>query len=344
MTIKYLFPYLFLAGLVACGGGGGGSGSSASSETPVIQKTYVSSATAGEVLKYSVDTVAKTYSYEILQSAYNLAGKKGNGTLSYNGDGTYSPSESPKSKIIPLKNGLLLGNVNLAMNGNTSQDVPIIGMENPATTADGVAGTYNFVSLQCNSKSYGIYSLCGTAYGTVKVTKSTDTTASFTSCTNGDIDNNCTGNTTTGTLEYYSNGVWKVKASNSIYFNYLVAFTSPNGQKVGWIDFNDPTVFKYGQAVISQKQRISSGSGIDGRYFAMNTYGQSGELSLSTNTANFQITATTASGSINTATGNQPWDGFAKTPSGDGYGLMAGNGVYAYIKPNSYYLEIGVQK
>ena len=341
------FRYFYLLGitvaLTACGGGGGGGGGGGNTEAPVIQKTFVSSATAGEVLKDSVDTVAKTYSYEILQSAYGLSGKKGSGTLTYNGDGTFSPSESPSSKIIPLKNGLLLGTVKLLMNG-TSKDVPIIGMENPATNSDGIAGTYNFVSMQCNSKSYGIYSQCSTAYGTVKVTKSSDTTATFTSCTSQNIDNNCTGNTTTGTLEYDSNGVWKVQASNSTYSNYLVAFTSPNGQKVGWIDFNDPGVFKYGQAVISEKKRISSGSGIDGRYLAMNTYGQSGELSLTTDNAKLQVTAKFASGSTNTVTGNLPWDGFAKTPSGDGYGLMAGNGVYAFIKPNSYYFEIGVQK
>ena len=177
--------------------------------------------------------------------------------------------------------------------------------------------------------------------------KLADTAASFTSCTSGDIDTNTTcstGNKTTGTLQYDSNGVWKVTASNSNNVNYLVAFKSRNGQKVGWIDFNDPTVFKYGQAVISEKKPITSGSGVDGKYFAMNTYGQSGELSLSTNSANSEVTAKSASGSINTATGNQPWDGFAKTPSDDGYGLMAGNGVYAYIKPNNYYFEIGVQK
>ena len=338
MTLKYLFPFVFLAVLAACGGGGGG-GSSASSQTPVIQKTYVSSATAGEVLKYSVDTVAKTYSYEILQSAYNLAGTKGNGTLSYNGDGTYSPSESPSSKIIPLKNGLLLGNVKLLMNG-ASKDVPIIGMESPATTADGIAGTYNFVSLQCNNQSFGIYTACGTAYGSVKVTKSTDTTASFTSCTSGDIDSTCTGTTTTGTLNYDANGVWKVKANNSSNFNYLVAFTSPNGQKVGWIDFNDPTVFKYGQALISEKKVITSGAGIDGNYFYKNTLGGTGSVSLSSNTSTLQVKTT--SGVV--ATANQPWDGFAKSTTG--FGLMAGNGVYVYMDPsvsNSYY-EIGIQK
>jgi len=332
------FKYFYMSGvtvaLTACGGGGGNA------EAPVIQKTFVSSATAGEVLKYSVDTVAKTYSYEVLQSAYGLSGKKSNGTLTYNGDGTFSPSESPSSKIIPLKNGLLLGNVKLLMNG-TSKDVPIIGMESPATTADGIAGTYNFVSLQCISKSFGIYTACGTAYGTVKVTKSTDTTASFTSCESGDIDTNtCTGNTTTGTLAYDSNGVWKVKASNSTYFNYLVAFTSPNGQKVGWIDFNDPTVFKYGQAVISEKKAIASGAGIDGNYFYKNTLGGTGSVTLSSNTSTLQVT--TSSGVV--ATANQPWNGFAKSTTG--FGLMAGNGVYVYMDPsvsNSYY-EIGIQK
>ena len=269
-----------------------------------------------------------------------MSGKKGNGTLTYNGDGTFSPSESPGSKIIPLKNGLLLGNIKLAMDGKTSQDVPVIGMENPATTSDSIAGTYNFISLQCNSKSYGIYSQCGSAYGTVKVTKSTDTTASFTSCTSGDININCTGNTTTGSLEYDSNGVWKVKASNSIYFNYLVVFTSPNGQKVGWIDFNDPNVFKYGQAVISEKKVITSGAGIDGNYFYKNTLGGTGSVSLSSNSSTLQVT--TSSGVV--ATANQPWEGFAK--SNTGFGLMAGNGIYVYIDPrisNSYY-EIGIQK
>lgn len=339
---KFFYLVTIAVSLTACGGGGGGS--SASSETPVIQKTYVSSATAGEVLKYSVDTVAKTYSYEILQSAYGLSGEKGNGTLTYNGDGTFSPSESPGSKIIPLKNGLLLGNVKLLMNG-TSKDVPIIGMESPATTADGIAGTYNFVSLQCNNQSFGIYTACGTAYGTVKVTKSTETTASFTSCTSGDIDSTCTGTTTTGTtttgtLTYDSNGVWKVKANNSTHFNYLVAFTSPNGQKVGWIDFNDPTVFKYGQAVISEKIAITSGAGIDGNYIYKNTLGGTGSVSLSSNTSTLQVK--TSSGVV--ATANQPWGGFAKSTTG--FGLMAGNGVYVYMDPNvsnSYY-EIGIQK
>jgi hypothetical protein len=333
---KLFCLFVFTICLTACGGGGGGGGNA---EAPVIQKTYVSSATAGEVLKYSVDTVAKTYSYEILQSAYGLSGKKGNGTLTYNGDGTYSPSESPSSKIIPLKNGLLLGNVKLLMNG-ASKDVPIIGMESPATTADGIAGTYNFVSLQCNNQSFGIYTACGTAYGTVKVTKSTETTASFISCTSGDIVSTCTGTTTTGTLTYDSNGVWKVKANNSTHFNYLVAFTSPNGQKVGWIDFNDPTVFKYGQAVISEKKVITSGAGIDGNYFYKNTLGGTGSVALSSNTNTLQVT--TSSGVV--ATANQPWDGFAK--STNGFGLMAGNGVYVYIDPtisNSYY-EIGIQK
>ena len=331
---------VFTICLTACGGGGGGGGNA---EAPAIQKTYVSSATAGEVLKYSVDTVSKTYNYEVLQSAYGLSGTKGNGTLTYNGDGTYSPSESPSSNIIPLKNGLLLGKVKLAMNGSTSKEVPIIGMENPATNSDGIAGTYNFVSLQCNSKSYGVYYGCGTAYGTVKVTKSTDTTATFTSCTSQDIDQKCGNDSTSGTLKYNSNGVWEVKASNSNYVNYLVAFTAPNGQKVGWMDFNDPTVFKYGQAVISEKKPISSGSGIDGSYFAMNTSGQAGLIDLSTNAEKTSVTAKTASSST-TAVFDSPWAGFAKTTSG--YGLMAGNGVYVYMDRNisSYYYEIGIQK
>lgn len=144
--------------LASCGGGGGGS---ATVSMPTVQKTYVASATAGEVLSYTVDTLARTYSYEIIHSAYGLTGQRGNGTLTANSDGTYSPSESPSSKVLPLNNGLLLGAVSLNMNGNT-RSVPILGMSDPATAASDIAGTYNYITVQCGTPSNGVYNLCQT--------------------------------------------------------------------------------------------------------------------------------------------------------------------------------------
>lgn len=326
------------ATLSACGGGGGGTANQAAD---AIQKTYTSSATAGEVLKYTVDTTALTYSYEILQSAYGLLGNTGSGTLTKNSDGTYSPSESPSSKILPLKNGLLLGNVKLTMSG-TSRDVPILGMENPATTSNDLAGTYNFITVQCATKSNGIYTNCFTYYGTVEVTASTSTTATFRSCVGADITTgtgSCTS-TRSGTLTYLANGVWAMKDSASTFNNYMLAFQAPNGQKVGWLDFNDATVFGYGQGVVSQRTTLNTYAGIDGSYFYKNTAGTSGSVTLSANAGTQQITG--SSGIV--VTGNQPWAGFGK--SATGYGLMAGNGIYVYMDraiSNSYY-EIGIQK
>ena len=59
-----LFPFLIL--LAACGDGGGGS-SSSSSSTPAAStsQTYTASATAGEVLSYTMDTTKLTYSYVV---------------------------------------------------------------------------------------------------------------------------------------------------------------------------------------------------------------------------------------------------------------------------------------
>ena len=299
MKLQTLFAATLTGLLTACGGGGG----STNVATDAIQKTYTSSATAGEVLKYAVDTTALTYSYEILQSAYGLQGNTGSGTLTKNSDGTYSPSESPSSKILPLKNGLLLGNVKLLMNG-TNRDVPILGMETPATTSSDLAGTYNFITVQCGTKSNGVYTNCATYYGTVEVTAATGTTATFRSCVGADITTgtgSCTSNRS-GTLTYLSNGVWAMKDSASTFNNYMLAFQAPNGQKVGWLDFNDATVFGYGQGVVSQRTTLNTYSGIDGSYFYKNTIGTSGSVTLSANANTQQITG--SSGIV--VAGNQP--------------------------------------
>lgn len=215
--------------VIACGGGGGG-GESPSSAVPIVQKTYIASATAGEVLSYSIDTVTRTYSYEIIHSAYGLTGQQGIGTLSLNSDGTYSPSESPSSKILPLNNGLMLGSVNLMMNG-TSRAVPILGMSEPATTANDLEGTYNFITLQCPTPSSGVYDNCQTSYGSIEVVATTSTTGIFRSCVSANIANNANNCTSlrTGSINYSAAGIFSIRDSGSSHDNYMLAFRSPNG-------------------------------------------------------------------------------------------------------------------
>jgi hypothetical protein len=73
------------ASLASCGGGGGGGASSAATQ-------YTSVAMAGELLTYTVDPVALTYSYTITESQFGLDGKSASGTLVRNFDGSYTPS------------------------------------------------------------------------------------------------------------------------------------------------------------------------------------------------------------------------------------------------------------
>src|SRR5262245_16621059 len=58
--------------LSSCGGG---------DSNPSTPTQYTSVAMAGELVTYSVDTVALTYSYTITESQFGLEGKTGSGTL-----------------------------------------------------------------------------------------------------------------------------------------------------------------------------------------------------------------------------------------------------------------------
>src|ERR1043166_3401294 len=83
------------ASLASCGGGGDSSSAT----------QYTSVAMAGELLTYSIDPVALTYSYTITESQFGLTGKTGSGTLVRNFDGSYSPSGVPNARLVILPNG-----------------------------------------------------------------------------------------------------------------------------------------------------------------------------------------------------------------------------------------------
>jgi hypothetical protein len=330
----------FISILVAgCGGG-----SSDSTKSAGFSQTYTASASVGEVLQYSVDTAALTYSYSIIKSSYGCelpasACHSGSGTLIKNTDGTYSPSDSTSSKIHVIENGLIAGSVNLLLNG-TYKRIPIFGMANPATTVASLAGNYNFMSLQCTGRSFGVFSGCSTYQGSLTVNSS----GSFSSCTGGDItaaSPTCTS-TTTGMVSPLGSGLFQFQSTSpaGAATNYMLAFTAPNGQKVGLIDFNDPSHFGYGQAVVSSIAATTNDS-VAGRYAYSNVYGSSGIVTLNSN-------GTTSTGL--TVAGNTPWTGIATVTGGSagtGYGMLAGNGVYVYRNPTipgqSAYFEVGLR-
>lgn len=322
--------------VAACGGGGGVSNSSGFSQT------YTASAAAGEVLSYTVDTSKLIYSYTITQSSYgcdvvSAACNKGSGTLTKNSDGSYTPSGSPSSKIHALQNGLIVGSILMNLNG-TNVTVPIIGVSNPVTTKSEIAGTYNFMSFQCNGTSY---SSCSTTQGTTTV----DSNGNYTTCSGDDLSKTsptCT-NTTVGLISPLGGGVWKFQSSSpatSSATNYFLAFKAPNGQKVAVIDFNDPVIYGYGQA-ISSTQAATTSAGNSGNYIYASNRGESGLITVNPN-------STTAGGQV--ITQNTPWNGIATITGGaygTGYGLLAGNGVYVYRNPTipgtPSYMEIGLK-
>jgi hypothetical protein len=335
--MKNIILSMVLLTLAACGGGGGGGSSSSG-----FSQTYTASAAAGEVLSYTVDTTNLKYSYTITQSSYGCevataACHTGSGTLTKNTDGSYTPSGSPSSKIHALQNGLVVGSILMNLNG-TNVTVPIIGVSNPITTTSEIAGTYNFMSLQCNGTSYAF---CNTSQGTTTVNAS----GNYTTCVDDDLSNpnpNCT-NTTVGLITPLGGGVWKFQSSNpaiSANTNYFLAFKAPNGQKVALVDFNDPVVYGYGQAIMST-QAATTASGNSGNYVYSSNRGTSGLVTVNPN-------STTSNGQA--ITQNAPWNGIATITGGSygtGYGLLAGNGVYVYRNPTipgtPSYMEIGLK-
>jgi hypothetical protein len=343
LVMKKILAIISLITLVSCGGGGGGGGTTTAPTG--FQQTYTSSATAGELMTYSVDTSALTYSYTITKSSYGCdvaaaACHSGSGTLTKNSDGTYTPSGSPSSKIYALQNGLLMGVVVLNING-TNVTVPVLGVSNPITTASAIAGNYNSVSLQCNAKTYGIFTGCGTTGGTVQV----NANGTYTTCSGADITANghVCANTTSGTLTSLGGGIWQFQAISPAVgatTNYLLAFTAPNGQNVAVVDMNDNLVYGWGQAILSTETATSS-AGMVGTYAYINDYGQSGTVTINAD-------GTTSSGL--TIAQNSPWNGIATVTGGGlgtGYGMVAGNGVYVYKNSNIpgkvAYMEIGLK-
>lgn len=322
--------------LVACGSGDGSpsppSSSAPSSSASGFVQQYTASATAGEVLTYTIDTNALTYSYKIVYSAYGLTNTTGGGTLTLNADGSYAPSEAPNSKVYALQNGLLIGAVNLSL-GGIPQVVPILGISNPISTAASLAGIYNFISLQCTNQSFGVYAGCQTSHGTVQIHNA----GTYTTCDKSNITNGTSGCTATsmGTFNLLANGVWSATRTGSTNTNHFLAYTAPDGQNVGIMDLNDPGGYGYGMVVMSSQAGYVQ-SLVDGTYISQATNGIAASLDISGTAIKDSL------GNTFTATFDSPWTGMASI-SGGGYALLAGTGAYAYGDPSNF-LELGMKK
>lgn len=300
--------------LVGCGGGGSGGG------TAVTAVTYQAVATAGELVSYSVDTNALTYSYRIVESAYGKTGATGSGQLTRNADGTFTPSGFP-GKVAVLDNGLLVGGIYEDLDGNgTKEVVPILGVSSPITSLADAAGIYNFVSRQCAP------GLCNNYYGTFRL----NADGSWVSCERGDLaaSSFACASSISGGSSSFSDGRARITVGG-VEAGSLIIFKDPtSAQKVVLLDLNGKTVLGRG-GVFAGSQGLPASA--DGNWHYAHTNGTVGIATVSgtTFTDSGKFGNGTAYGPLpGSFTKNQPWSGFVTTSNG-AILLATGSGMYA---------------
>jgi len=308
------------------GGCGGGSSSTTSTASNSGPTSYTSAAMVGELLTYSVDTTALTYSYTITDSQYGLSGHTGSGTLTHNPDGTYSPSGISNAKIFVLPNGLLLGAFRETINGVLTT-VPIIGMSNPVTTFSAAAGTYNYVERYC------ITGTCTSDYGTFQITSG----GTWNSCRLGNLTTGCTGTASSGTLNSLGGGAFQVLNGATVIGTALVL--NSGGQNVVMLDLNNASN-GLGLLVGSAQQTVTT-TQTNGTWYGASNTGLYGTFTATGSQIAYIAVNGVATNATSTLTSNAPWAGFATSGSG-GVALLAGTGVYASVNSGGY-AEIGIK-
>lgn len=325
---------VFLSG---CGGGGGGgvapSSAAPSAGTTATPTTYTAAAVAGELVTYTVDPGSLSYSYSITESQYGLTGATGSGTLTSLGNGNYSLSGIPNSRIVILPNGVMLGAIRHNF-GAGVQTVPVLGLSSPVTSLAGVAGTFNFLSRQC------VNGTCGAGYGTFKI----DSAGFWSTCSRGNLGSVTPGCTSTGggTLSSLGGGKFAAYDGTTLIGTLLVATSA--GQTYAIIDLKDPrtTGTTYGKGiVIASTQAQASAALTDGSWFSHGSNGDTFTFNLSGSSIAYTSKNGVAGTGTSGVTFNSPWTGLTTAASG-GYALLAGSGVYI-LSSSTGYTEIGVK-
>lgn len=331
--------------VVACGGGGGAASG--------FLQTYSSSAGAGEVLQFSVDTANLSYTYTDIGTSYAAsgvsAGQTGSGSLTSLGNGLYAVGPSSdgfitSGKVFPIQNGFLVGDVVISRYFGTYR-IPVFGLSSPITSIAQLAGYYNYQGFACSSRSFGDVQGnygCLSHFGTISISATSSvSTDDFTRCKSGNAIVVSSGTacslTRSGTLSATLTrvpGVFDLydKVTPSEHIGWLFAVTAPNGQVVGVIDHDDPYSGEFGHTVLTTYASAVPGVG-DGNYFVKNNIGGEHLVTLSGTT----ITSTEFPMITGAVTFNQPWDGFAQyqfpvswTAAASGVAMIAGTGAFTH--------------
>ena len=318
--LRLLSAGLAVALLVSCGGG-----------NDEDTTRYQSVAMAGELIDYAVDTTHLTYTYTITESQFGLAGLTGNGTLTDNADGSYTPSGAPDARVVILPNGLLLGAVRERF-GADVVTVPIIGLKDPVTTIAALAADYNYVQRGCAS------GVCPVSHGTFRIAAA----GTWSSCRDGNVAAGaCTGTATSGALESRGGGLWRMKSDDGTDIGTAIGFKSA-GQNVLIVDLTDRRAGGFGIGMLVGGQQVAMTSTMtDGTWIAATASG----LSLLFTASGGDIAISQINGeAVNigtTFTANDPWTGMATTAWGE-IGFFSGAGLYMLGTPTGD-VELGVK-
>lgn len=318
--LRFLSAGLAVVLVASCGGG-----------TDDDATRYQSVAMAGELIDYTVDTTNLTYKYTITESQFGLAGRTGDGTLTSNADGSYTPSGAPDARVIVLPNGLLFGAVRERF-GESVVTTPIIGVKDPVTTMAALAADYNYVQRSCASAA------CSVSHGTFRILAD----GTWTSCRNGNVAvGPCTGTANNGTLESRDGGLFRMKTADGTDIGTAIGVQS-GGQNVLIVDLKDQRAGGSGVGlIVGGQQETMSPTVTDGTWVAATGSGDWLLFTAKGSDINItQIDWLPVNLSVTFAT-NQPWPGMATTAWGD-IGFIVGSGVYMLETPAGD-VELGVR-
>ncbi len=318
--LRLLSAGLGVALLVSCGGGNEGDAT-----------RYRSVAMGGGLIDYTVDTTNLTYTYTITESQFGLAGRTGNGTLTSNADGSYTPSGAPDARVIILPNGLLLGAVRERF-GAGVVTAPIIGVKDPVTSIAALAADYNYVQRGC------ALAVCPVSHGTFRI----DAAGAWSSCRDGNFAAGaCTGTAANGVLESRGGGLWRVKSDDGTDIGTAMGFNSA-GQNVLIVDLNDRRTGGFGIGMLVGGQQVAMSSTMaDGTWIAATGSGQWFVFTASGSDIVISQIDWLPVNLDTTISANNPWTGMATTGWGD-VGFMSGAGVYM-LETTAGDAELGVK-
>jgi hypothetical protein len=319
-TTFLAFTTAFL--LIGCGEGdedtttptaGGDSTTPTTGEETATAKKFNSSGSLGELLTYTIDTAAMTYSYEIVESEFGLQDTSGSGTLVANQNGTYSPSDDLDIDLILLPNTLLVGGANVTV-GVADTFMLFAGVPALDTVYDPteIAGIYNYIVFECNDPlEDGVCTLgYRSDYGTFKIEE--DNT--WKACGEGDLSdttsNPCSTSPMTGNWTDEGDGIIGITYGGTEIGKAMVLPSSAGG-KVMIIDYKDRQDAGPG-ILIGLKQQDISDEDLSGVYYYNRDDGGYGDIEVDDDTYSGSFTG--PNGSEETTTGslhrNSPWEGW----------------------------------